>query len=82
MSAAQLLPHEVVSEAPPRKRFTSGRSRILGSHLVRRMLVVHRQTDGSFYRLVQLLVEGDISMEGRTDTVSVSELLTAVPRIA
>src|SRR5882724_11601926 len=44
--------------------------------LVRRMLVVHRQPDGSTYRLIQLFSEDDtVSMEGRRETIRVSEIL-------
>jgi Uma2 family endonuclease len=44
--------------------------------LVRRLLVVHRQPDGSTYRLMQLFSEGDtVSMEGRDEGVRVSDIL-------
>jgi Uma2 family endonuclease len=44
--------------------------------LTRRMLVVHRRPDGSTYRLLQLFSEADtVSMEGRSDTLRVSEIL-------
>jgi Uma2 family endonuclease len=44
--------------------------------LVRRMLVVHRQPDGSTYRLIQLFSGDDtVSMEGRTEGVRVSDIL-------
>jgi Uma2 family endonuclease len=44
--------------------------------LTRRLLVVHRRPDGSTYRLLQLFSEADtVSIEGRSDTVRVSEIL-------
>jgi len=44
--------------------------------LTRRVLVVHRRPDGSTYRLAQLFSEADtVSMEGRGETVRVSEIL-------
>jgi Uma2 family endonuclease len=44
--------------------------------LTRRILVVHRRPDGSTYRLLQLFSEADtVSMEGRSDTVRVSDIL-------
>ena len=44
--------------------------------LTRRLLVVHRRPDGSTYRLLQLFSEADtVSMEGRSDTVRVSDIL-------
>jgi Uma2 family endonuclease len=46
--------------------------------LVRRMLIVHRQPDGSTYRLIQLFSEGDtVVMEGRTESIAVSDILPA-----
>jgi Uma2 family endonuclease len=46
--------------------------------LARRMLVVHRQPDGTTYRLIQLFSEDDtVSMEGRAESVRVSEILPA-----
>lgn len=44
--------------------------------LVHRVLMVHRQNDGSTYRLAQIFSENDtVSMEGRTETFRVSEIL-------
>jgi Uma2 family endonuclease len=44
--------------------------------LTRHVLVVHRRPDGSTYRLLQLFSEADtVSMEGRSDTVRVSDIL-------
>ena len=44
--------------------------------LTRRVLVVHRRPDGSTYRLAQLFSEADtVSMEGRSESVRVSEIL-------
>jgi Uma2 family endonuclease len=44
--------------------------------LVRRLLIVHRQPEGALYRLVQTHSEDDIaSIEGRTESVKVAELL-------
>ena len=44
--------------------------------LVHRVLVVHRQTDRSTYKLAQIFSENDsVSMEGRTESVRVSEIL-------
>lgn len=44
--------------------------------LTRRVLVVHRRSDGSTYRLAQLFSETDtVSMEGRDDAIRVSEIL-------
>jgi Uma2 family endonuclease len=44
--------------------------------LVHRVLVVHRQPDGSTYRLAQIFSESDTAlMEGRTESVRVSEIL-------
>ena len=44
--------------------------------LNRRMLVVHRQPDGSQYRLIQMFSEDQVvSLEGRSETVKVGELL-------
>jgi Uma2 family endonuclease len=44
--------------------------------LVRRVLVVHRQSDGTQYKLVQIFTEGEtVSMEGRSETARVQDLL-------
>ena len=46
--------------------------------LIRRMLVIHRQPDGSTYRLIQLFSEDDtVSMEGRSESIHVSDILPA-----
>jgi Uma2 family endonuclease len=44
--------------------------------LNRRALVVHRQSDGTQYNLIRLFSENQTaSMDGRSETVQVSELL-------
>ena len=44
--------------------------------LKRRMLIVHRQSDGAQYRLIQMLGENDsVSMQGRSETTLVESLL-------
>jgi Uma2 family endonuclease len=44
--------------------------------LARRMLVIHRQADGTQYRQIQMYGEGDsVSMAGRSETTPVSDLL-------
>jgi len=46
--------------------------------LVRRMLVVHRQPDGAQYRRIQMHSEDELaSMEGRSDSVLVKDILPA-----
>jgi Uma2 family endonuclease len=46
--------------------------------LERRVLVVHRQSDGTQYKLVQIFTEGEmVSMEGRSESVKVQTLLPA-----
>jgi Uma2 family endonuclease len=44
--------------------------------LVGRRLVVHRQPEGSTYRLIQIFFENDpVSMQGRTETLRVGDIL-------
>jgi len=46
--------------------------------LVRRVLVVHRQSDGSQFKLIQIHTEDEmVSMEGRPEAVKVKDLLPA-----
>jgi Uma2 family endonuclease len=46
--------------------------------LVRRVLVVHRQSDGTQYKLVQIFTEGEmVSMEGRSEAAKVKSFLPA-----
>jgi|SRR5215471_7928843 len=44
--------------------------------LTRRILIVHRQPEGSLYRITQVFNETDsVSLEGRTETLKVSDIL-------
>jgi len=44
--------------------------------LQRRMLIVHRQSDGAIYRLQQLLSERDtVTIEGRSESLRVADIL-------
>ena len=44
--------------------------------LVRRMLVVHRQPDGTQYRQIHMHSEDEsVALEGRSDSVRVADLL-------
>jgi Uma2 family endonuclease len=48
--------------------------------LVRRLLHVHRQPEGALYRDVHIYSENEtVSMEGRSETVSVTDLLPGAP---
>jgi Uma2 family endonuclease len=48
--------------------------------LVRRLLVVHRQPDGTQYRIIHIYSEDDfVSMEGRDEKVQVGNLLPSRP---
>jgi len=76
MSAALLLPRKKFTKATLYAR--AGVPEYWVLDLTRRLLVVHRKTDGDQFKLVQIFSDSEmLSIEGRTEAIRVRDLLPA-----